>query len=90
MSQLPYIFATGGALDLVTAPIAMKPGRLIAAKNYEATMKGYHRVDGYEAYDGRLQPSLAGYWVLAFDGGIAAIVTGNTITGHTSGATAIW
>jgi len=46
-----------GGLDLVTAPIAMPPGKAIASLNYEPDVSGYTRVGGYERYDGQLSPS---------------------------------
>jgi hypothetical protein len=48
-----------GGLDLVTPPVAMPPGRLVAAVNYESDVAGYRRIGGYERFDGRPPPSAA-------------------------------
>lgn len=48
-----------GGLDLVTPPIAMQPGKAVAAVNYESDMSGYARIAGYERFDGRPSPSEA-------------------------------
>jgi hypothetical protein len=84
-----FPIALGGGLDLVTRSILLKPGRMIAGSNYEAGPRGYQRCDGFERYDGRIQPSDASYSVIAFDAGVATITLGQTVTGATSGATAI-
>lgn len=50
-----------GGLDLITPPIGVKAGRLLACKNYEvARQRGYSRMDGYEKYDGGPSPSFCG------------------------------
>jgi hypothetical protein len=87
MTQTTKHFALGGGLDLVTPPIAMPPGHLIACSNYEPVMNGYRRIDGYERFDGHTKPSEASYWVLGFDAGTATIAAGATVTGATSAAT---
>ena len=47
-----------GGLDLITAPQAVQPGRLLACSNYEvARVRGIRRMDGYEKYDGGQSPS---------------------------------
>jgi hypothetical protein len=46
-----------GGLDLATAPIAMPPGRAIAAINYEPDVSGYTSMGGYERFDGQPRPS---------------------------------
>lgn len=78
-----------GGLDLVTPAIAIDPGQCIACEGYEADVAGYSRVAGYERHDGRPSPSEATYSVVFFDAGSAAFVTGDTITGGTSGATGV-
>jgi len=85
--QTPF-FPLGGGLDLVTPAMAMKPGKVVAALNYESAAGGYQRLTGYERYDGRLAPSDAPYYQFNFDTGTASFVLGDTITGLTSGATA--
>lgn len=85
MSSPPI--AMNGGLDLETPPMAIPVGRLIAAKNYEPTQRGYMRMDGYERFDGRPKPSQSSYWLLYFSTGTAALAVGNVLTGATSGAT---
>ena len=46
-----------GGLDLATPPIAMPPGKAIAAINYEPDVAGYTSFGGYERYDGKPRPS---------------------------------
>ncbi|WP_020409805.1 hypothetical protein [Hahella ganghwensis] len=47
-----------GGLDLETPALSVKPGRMLACKNYELnTLGGYTRIEGYERYDGQLSPS---------------------------------
>ena len=50
-------FLLQGGLDLVTAPVAMPPGRVTAALNYEPDVAGYRRFAGFERYDGNDAPS---------------------------------
>ena len=82
-----YFPLTGG-LDLVTAPLKIKPGRLILCKNYEqGLLGGYTRIQGFERVDGRPLASEASYWTLSFDtGGPAELVEGMRLVGETSGA----
>ena len=77
-----------GGLDLVSIPLMVKPGRCIAATNYEPDINGgYSRIAGIERYDGRTKPSAANYSVAncTITGSVSV---GNTITGVTSAATA--
>lgn len=89
MTQQTNTLLLRGGLNVVTPAIAVPAGMAIAASNYVADVRGYSRVTGYERYDGRPRPSDAEYWLLDFDTGTAAISTGNTVTGLTSGATGI-
>lgn len=78
-----------GGLDLISAQLAIKPGRAIGATNYEvSTQGGYTRVNGYERFDGRPKPSAAATAIVfgspTFPGAVAA---GQTLNGQTSGAT---
>ena len=79
----------GGGLDQVSPPLTMPEGFTIKASNVEVgTYGGYSRIKGYERYDGQTNPSSAQY------NSIPVTVTGsyaigNTITGVTSGATAV-
>lgn len=87
--QKSVVIQLQGGLDLITPAIGVPPGKCIAVKNYEVTVRGYRRCDGYEAFDGRPAPSSASYVVLSFDTGTAAISAGDTVTGATSGATGV-
>ena len=79
-----------GGLDIVSSPLIVDPGRLWTCVNYEPADGGYRRIRGYERFDGRLRPSEAEYWMLAFDGTVATPpADGATITGQTSNATAV-
>lgn len=80
-------FPLGGGLDLMTPPIALAPGKVFDAQNYEPEGSGgYTRIAGYERYDGRTKPSDAGYWLLSATI-TGTLAVGNTITGVTSTAT---
>lgn len=62
---------------------------LRASQNYEQSIQGgYSDIEGYERFDGRTSPSAAGYATMdvVISGSIEA---GDTITGGTSGATAV-
>lgn len=89
MTQLTNTILLRGGLNVVTPAIAVPPGMAIAASNYVSDVRGYSRTTGYERYDGRLRPSSANYWILNFDAGSAAVTTGQTVTGLTSGATGL-
>lgn len=81
-------FPLGGGLDLVSPQIALNPGVLFDAQNYEPDATGgYSRIDGYERFDGRTSPTAAGYWLMEANI-TGALAVGNTITGLTSSATA--
>lgn len=82
-------YALGGGLDLVTPAIALAPGKVIDSQNYEPAIGGgYRRIDGYERFDGRTSPSAAAYYVAVVTL-TGAVAVGNTITGASSGATAV-
>lgn len=51
MTQQVVFFPVGGGLDLVTPALATKPGRPIAALNYEPTAAGYQRLRGFQRTD---------------------------------------
>lgn len=85
-TQYDYIPLRGG-LDLVTPTLALKPGYVRDALNWEQSINGgYSRISGYERFDGRAAPSAAGFTVLLADIS-GSIEAGDTITGGTSGAT---
>src|SRR4028118_401392 len=67
MGQNTVSFGLGGGMDLVTPAIAMPPGRVIAALNYEPVAGGYKRLAGYERYDGRtVATEITRYWIIGF------------------------
>lgn len=78
-----------GGWDIETPGLTIPPGPLRETENFEADINGgYTRIHGYERFDGRPQPSAQLYF------SIPATVTGSpvfgdTITGATSGATAV-
>lgn len=88
MTQIPAFFALQGGLNIVTPAIRTPSGHVIAASNYEPLERGYHRIDGFERFDGQTKPSEASYWVLNFDAGTAEFVEGETVTGA-GGATGV-
>lgn len=89
MGQQVATYAFGGGIDTNSAALAVPPEALIRGLNYEPLAEGYGRVDGYERYDGKLAPSAAIYWVLEFHIGAAEILTGDTVTGASSGASGV-
>lgn len=86
MTQRPSSFALGGGLDLVSPALAVGPGRLVAALNYEPLAEGYGRVSGYERCDGRTLPSRAPFFSMPFTLGYVPFGQGATVTGSSSGA----
>jgi hypothetical protein len=83
----PYAFR--GGLDQASPSLAVPAGRAIAALNYESVVNGYRRVQGHERDDGRLPSSLSALR-LNFTGQTGGTFAANaTLTGGTSGATAI-
>lgn len=84
-SYTPFV----GGLDIETPALHVPPGRLRASLNYECDIEGgYKRIVGYERFDGRTRPSDANYATMnvTITGSFAV---GDTITGVTSGATAV-
>lgn len=85
----PEAFAFKGGIDLVTPALSITPGKLLDSLNYEPDMHGgYRRMYGNERFDGHPSPSSQVYWLqtVVISGTIAV---GNTVTGATSGATAV-
>ena len=83
----PTYYPFKGGLDLVTPSITKSPGACLDASNYEpGPVGGYRRINGYERFDGRTQPSTASYWVITATI-TGTIAVGNTLTGATSLAT---
>lgn len=89
MTAQPSTIALLGGLDLVSPPISVRPGRAIAALNYECGVIGYSRMQGHERFDGHPAPSKATFWRLGFTAGSTAILAGHVVAGATSGAAAI-
>ena len=82
---IPFI----GGFDTETPPLQTPRGFCRAAQNFEAKSSGgYQRYKGHEKFDGQAAPSDAQYATLdvTITGSFAV---GNTITGVTSGATAV-
>lgn len=86
-TRVEYTKMVGG-LDLIESALQVNPGRLAECINFEAIFgkEGYWRIDGYERYDGRSQPSDATYSTQAFDTGTVAIAVGETVTGPSATA----
>lgn len=84
-------YGFGGGLNLSDPPLTIPPGFVLGALNYEPFQTGgYRRVDGYEAFDGRLSPEAFAYWRLPYSGKVGSDpVSGTVITGQQSGATAV-
>lgn len=84
-------FQFEGGLNLVDPPLEVRPGQLLACRNYEPGVRGgYTRIGGFERFDGRSpKPSEATYSILNFDAGTVGNYpsVGDTVTGGTSGAT---
>lgn len=82
-------FPLAGGLDLVSPALSLKPGNLIDSQNFEPDINGgYRRMYGIESFDGRPSPSDADYWVMTVVIS-STISAGDTVTGATSGATAV-
>lgn len=65
--QTPYWPFKGG-MDIVTPPITVKEGRMIAGSNFEPWIDGgYRRIKGYERYDGHDKPSDASWQWMELD-----------------------
>lgn len=84
-------FALAGGLNLVSPALEIPPGMLIDAVNFEPSISGgYSRMKGIERVDGRTRPSQSTYTLMTTVITVAgSIVVGNTVTGATSGATAV-
>jgi len=81
-----YVKLSGG-IDQISPAITIPPGAALSAHNYEpSTVGGYERIDGFEVYSGKPSPSAGTYFYCSVSS-IGTTVTGNTITGSTSGAT---
>lgn len=68
-----------GGLDLLTPSLALAPGYVRDAQNFEVSVNsGYTRIPGYERYDGRTAPSAATWGALVL-GSIANVAIGDTV-----------
>lgn len=88
-NALADMITFGGGLDLITPPYKVPPGRLRRSQNWEIGInEGYDLIQGYERFSGKAKPSDAIYYIInvTITGTIAA---NDTITGVTSGATAV-
>ena len=83
-------FPLEGGENLTDPALSIPPGNLIFGRNYEVDPEGgYHRIDGFERYDGRIpKPSESKYYILDFQTGTTDMTDTTVITGATSGATA--
>ncbi len=57
MSKVDF-FPFAGGIDSVSPPLSLKAGGALTAENYECGLYGgYHRIDGYERFNGMPSPS---------------------------------
>ena len=78
-----------GGIDLETPPLFMASGSVRESQNYECdVLGGYKSLTGYERFDGRPAPSAAAYATIPVTI-TGTVAVGDTITGVTSGATAV-
>lgn len=90
VKTIPDVTGLQGGLDLITPPVQASPGLLRFGLNYEAVIEGgYERLGGYERFDGQARPSDATYGVSVPAVAYSGVVAGNTVTGGTSGVTAV-
>ncbi len=88
MAVRQQYFPMAGGLDLVSPVTQIKEGELMACLNYEVGVDGgYHRMDGYERFDGQPSPTDSSFIRVDFSTGLAAITTGQLVTQLVSGAT---
>jgi len=65
-------FPFEGGVNMVDPSLALKPGELVAAKNFEIDIRGrYRRLDGYERFDGHILPSDITFYRIPFSTGTA-------------------
>ena len=84
-------FPLEGGLDQASAPLAIRPGRLLNCVNWEiaASGKGYRLPEGYERFDGQTSPSDATFTRINFENGVIEISDGDTVDGSGSGASGV-
>lgn len=81
-------FVFKGGLNLSQGVMRIKPGELIASKNYEPFFAddAYERIAGHEVFDGQPRPHLAEYWKVDLTGIAGGPYTvGETVTAVLSG-----
>lgn len=82
-------FPFEGGLNLVDTPLKLRPGQVLASKNYEPGIRGgYRSLMGYERFDGRLEPSQASYWLLEYEQATLLATVGQVVN-QENGANAI-
>ena len=65
-------FPFEGGVNMVDPSLALKPGELVAANNFEIDIRGrYRRIDGYERFDGQTLPSEIVFYRIPFTTGTA-------------------
>lgn len=78
-----------GGLDQTTPSLALQPGALKSAQNFEcAPSGGYARIAGYERLDGHAAPSAAAFIILQFAAFTNVPSLNDALSQATSGATA--
>jgi len=83
----PKSVILGGGLDTVTPPLKIEPGKIIQCRNFECDLnRGYRLMEGYERFDGLDSPVDTDWYALNLTVDTDA-VSGDTVTGDTSGAT---
>ena len=92
MSKMPLLktqyFPLAGGLNVESAQLAMPPGVVIGALNYEASAEtGYERIGGFERFDGQPRPSDSVYRILESATGFTGLAVGDSVSGFTSLAT---
>jgi hypothetical protein len=88
MTQQPLTILMRGGLDLISPPMTVAPGRVVAGANYIPDEGGYARIGGIERFDGRPKPHKAEVFEIAFEQGSLQPEPGQAIAGVSSGATA--
>lgn len=77
-----------GGLDQTTPTLALQPGALRDALNFEVPLTGgYGRIAGYERFDGRASPSDAAYILVQLSSFTNVPSVGDVVTQSGSGAT---
>lgn len=82
--------ALRGGLDLITPTLALAPGAVKDALNFECSITGgYSRIAGYERYDGHALPSSKSWTPITVVSFVNTPAVGDTLTGVTSLATGV-